>query len=208
MARDILSELFSSARVKVMRLFLRNPQESLSARDIAERVREDRSTAQKEIRLLAKIGFLAPAVNGQARAGAKVKIPSKNWMLNSEFELLRPIRTLLLKDLPVTNTDLLRRFKLFGNRIKLVYLSGVFLDRDDARADIIIVGDGVSRSRLIKTLQAIEADLGKELNYAYFTTEEYAYRTNMYDHFLRDILDYPHETLIDRLETKKRPATV
>jgi hypothetical protein len=45
----------------------------------------------------------------------------------------------------------------------------------------------------------MEAEIGKELRYAYFSTDEFRYRLSMYDKLIRDILDYPHRVLLDKL---------
>ena len=37
------------------------------------------------------------------------------------------------------------------------------------------------------------------MRYAAFGTEDFAYRFGMYDKFIRDIVDYPHERLIDKI---------
>jgi hypothetical protein len=41
--------------------------------------------------------------------------------------------------------------------------------------------------------------VGKELRYAFFSTDEFKYRMSMYDKLVRDILDYPHKVLLDKL---------
>ncbi|MBI2039009.1 MAG: hypothetical protein HYT22_01885 [Candidatus Niyogibacteria bacterium] len=203
MAADILSELFSDTRIKVMRLFLHNPQELLGSEEAAERSASDRTAVEKEIRVLARIGFLQTAGKGtKARVG--VQSASKRWALNSDFELLRPLRALLMKEAPLSNTALLKRFDAaFGGRLKLAVLSGVFLDQDNARTDILLVGDGIRRTPLERVVRSIEADFGRAVNYVYFTSEEYEYRIKMSDRFLRDILATPHETLVNRMESKK-----
>jgi hypothetical protein len=45
----------------------------------------------------------------------------------------------------------------------------------------------------------MEADIGKELSYAVCDTADFVYRLNAYDKFIRDVLDYPHETIVDKL---------
>ena len=203
MAADILSELFSDARIKVMRLFLHNPQELLDVGEAAERLALDRRAVQNEIRLLTRIGFLQAAGRGrEARGGAAGA--SKRWTANPDFELLRPLKILLMTEAPLSNAALLKRFDAaFGSRLKLIVLAGIFLGQDNARADILLVGDGVHRTRLERVVRSLEADFGHSVNFVYFTSEEYDYRMKMSDRFLRDILAMPHETLVNRLEVKK-----
>jgi hypothetical protein len=46
----------------------------------------------------------------------------------------------------------------------------------------------------------LESEIGRELRYALLTTQEFFYRLNMNDHLLRDVLDYNHRIMFDRLD--------
>jgi hypothetical protein len=48
-------------------------------------------------------------------------------------------------------------------------------------------------------IKSIEAEMGHEIRYAVFETKEFTYRLGMFDKLIRDILDYPHEKIINRL---------
>ena len=43
----------------------------------------------------------------------------------------------------------------------------------------------------------LEAEIGKELAYAVFDTPDFLYRANMYDKLVRDVIDFPHEKVLD-----------
>jgi len=45
----------------------------------------------------------------------------------------------------------------------------------------------------------IEANFGRELRFATFTTEDFAFRVDVKDRLLRDVFDYPHEIIVDKL---------
>ena len=45
----------------------------------------------------------------------------------------------------------------------------------------------------------LEADVGKTLNYTIMDTNEFTYRYNIYDRFVRNIFNYPHQKIIDTL---------
>lgn len=202
MTADTLREIFSDARIKVMRLFLCNPDGIFTIMETAARVQGEFSVVKNEIRMLAKVEFLKSA--GSSGKAHNKKPLLNGWTLNANFELLRPLRALIQKEAPLSNAMLLKRLNTaFGSRLKLAVLSGIFLDQDSARADMVLVGDGISSPRLMRVVRSLEADVGRALNYVYFTTEEYEYRMKMSDRFLRDVLASSHETLVNRLETKK-----
>ena len=48
-------------------------------------------------------------------------------------------------------------------------------------------------------MHALEAELGREIRYAFFTTPDFRYRLGVYDRLLRDVFDYPHRVLLDKI---------
>jgi predicted nucleotidyltransferase len=95
----------------------------------------------------------------------------------------------------VNKQKLLGNFKNVG-QVKLLVASGVFIKNDDSRVDLLIVGDKMKRGKIEEVVRRLEAEIGTELVYAIFDTKEFIYRLNMYDKLVRDILDYPHEVLL------------
>ena len=64
----------------------------------------------------------------------------------------------------------------------------------------MIVGDKMNKAKIEKGVKRLEAEIGVELAYAIFNTKEFIYRLNMYDKLVRDILDFPHEVLVQAKE--------
>ena len=91
--------------------------------------------------------------------------------------------------------------RLIG-RIKLFVVSGVFIGEPKSRVDILIVGEAIKRPKAEKILESISAEIGRDVVYAIMDVEEYEYRYKMYDKFLRDIVDMPHEAVISKLKDK------
>jgi len=48
-------------------------------------------------------------------------------------------------------------------------------------------------------LAELESEVGKEIQYAFMETKEFEYRYQMFDRFVRDIFEKPHEKLINKL---------
>ncbi|MCI0532935.1 hypothetical protein L0Y49_01805, partial [bacterium] len=91
-----------------------------------------------------------------------------------------------------------RRFRNIG-KVQLVVITGIFIKNEESRVDILIVGDGLKKQSIESVLRTMEAELGKEIRYALLETKEFSYRMNVYDKFIRDILDYPHRKIINKL---------
>src|SRR3989344_5070198 len=113
MVADMLSELFSDVRLKVLRLFLQHPDGSFGFKEMRERLLADRTLLRAEVRLLSRIGFLELVKDSKPRKSPK-SAPQK-WRLNSAFELLRPLRALVLKKIPVSRAELTKRFAVLGS---------------------------------------------------------------------------------------------
>jgi len=182
---EILGKILgNAARVKIMRLFLLNRNKGFKSKDVAKRSRLSSLVVRRELRLLASVNFI------KKRSKA-----SQDWYFNSLFKYASEFEDLLVRSDTLNKQKLLDNFKNVG-RIKLLVVSGIFIKNDGSRVDLLIVGDKLKRSRIEKGIRRLEAEIGAELTYAVFDTKEFIYRLNMYDKLIRDILDYPHEVLL------------
>ncbi len=184
---DILAKFFGSAgRVKVIRLFLLNPEEIFTPKEIIKRAKLSPLLLKKELSLLSGTDFILK----------KKKLGG--WMLNPSFPLITPLKRLVINVAPFSRADILKKITKSGG-VKLIILSGIFIQDDNSRVDLLVVGDRVNKSSLERVFRQIEAEVGKELNYAVLTTQDFFYRLGVYDKFIRDILDYPHEKILNKL---------
>ena len=122
------------------------------------------------------------------------------WAISESFGLLKPLREFLIDTEPMRKQEIINKFKHAG-KIKLLIISGIFTQENDSRVDLLIVGDELKKSAIETALHGVEAEVGKEISYAYFETPEYLYRISICDKFVRDVLDYPHEKLVNKLES-------
>ena len=183
---EILEKILgNSARVKIMRLFILNRGKSFTSKDIVKRSRVNPDTVRRELRLLSSVNF--------------IKKRELNWSFNSAFKYGEEFKDLLVRSDSLNKETILDNFKKAG-RIKLMIVSGIFIKNDDSRVDLLIVGDKMKRSKIEEGIRRLEAEIGAELVYAIFETKEFVYRLNMYDKLVRDILDYPHEVLLQAKE--------
>ena len=200
---EILSKLFGSeAKVKIMRLFLFNPDTVFEIGGIADRVKEDAARVRKEILGLDKISLIKKKIVGKAqvKVGKKVetRVTSYGYYLNRSFSYLSPLQNFLINAKPLQPKEIVKKVAQLGT-VKLLVISGVFIQDSESRVDLLVVGDNIKKTQLENLMKTLEAEIGKELKYAYFTTADFTYRLSMYDKLIRDILDYPHEKIINKL---------
>ena len=183
---EILGKILgSSARVKIMRLFLLNRGKSFKNKDIVKRSRVSSDILRRELRLLSTIDF--------------IKKRNTDWSYNPAFKYGTELEALLVNADTLNTGIILQNFKNIG-KVKLVLVSGIFIKNDDSRVDLLIVGDKMKRGRIEEGMRRLEAGIGAELVYAVFDREEFLYRLNMYDKLVRDILDFPHEVILQTKE--------
>ncbi len=186
---EILGKILGNpARVKIMRLFLLNRGKNFSNKDIVKRSRVSSNIVRQEIRLLASVGF--------------IKKRGDEWSFNSLFKYRGEFEDLLVRSDTLNKQTILDNFKKVGH-VKLVIISGVFIKNQDSRVDLLIVGDKLKKGKIEEGIRRLEAEIGVELIYAIFETKEFIYRLNMYDKLVRDILDYPHEVVLQAKELLK-----
>jgi len=197
---EILAKLLGGIqRVKIMRLFLLNPEQGFEADQIADRSRIQIGAARRAVNQLAamslvkKRSFVKEIEDG--RSGKMKKKRVQGWFLNPEFPYIAELKQLLVEGDFFKHAELVKRFRPAG-RIQFMVVSGIFIQNSESRLDLLIVGDHLKRSYIQKTITVLESELGKELAYAVFETADFNYRVSMYDKLLRDVFEYPHERLI------------
>lgn len=186
---DILSKLFGSGnKVKLMRLFILNPEAAYTTKEIATRSKMSATAAARELKNLVSIDFV----------GRKIRGRSTLWQLNPSFPFIVPLKQILKNNVLSRKKDLIKQFGACG-RVLVLIISGFFLENEDSRVDILIAGDNIRRKAVERVVKALEAEIGKELVYVVMDTPDFVYRRNASDKFLRDVLDFPHEILVDKI---------
>lgn len=189
--RGALEKLLESApKVRIMRLFVRNPEAVFTFSEVVKISRLNQKESKKELQKLLAIGLIKRKAARQEKA--------ETYYANSNFELLPELRILITKASNLSRRTLLREVKELG-KVELALLAGAFLHSDQARTDLLIVGNDIEKRQFDDFLGRIEAELGKPIRYTLMNTGEFRYRLDVHDRFLQDILEYPHEKLINKM---------
>ncbi len=186
---DPLAKLFGSlARLRLLRLFLFNDDLSFSLTDAAFRARLTKDVTRKEITQLASAGVI------RKKAG---KSPAA-YQADKRFPHFDALTVFLRTSTDVSDTAIIASLKKAGT-VRLVVLSGLFTGALESKVDVLIVGDRMEEKPLSSAIHVLEAELGRELRYACFSSEQFKYRLGVYDRLLRDVFDYPNRVIIDRI---------
>lgn len=210
---QILEKLFESVpKVRLLRLFMQNLEGYFTFPEIVQRTKVGAPRVKTELTKLLKIGLVRRKVatfreeivkkSRSKKKPPKIRVKIKKakvYYTSPEFPLLPELQDLVVKASVASRKKLLDQIKRLGN-VKLAVLSGVFAPGNvNSRTDILIVGDNLKKKKLDNFFSQLESDMGKALSYTVMDINEFKYRLDMYDRFLRDILEYPHDKLVNRL---------
>lgn len=189
---DSIDRLFgSSVRTKLMRLFLFNPEQAFNYKTLSLKLGTAARGLKKELSLLERADLIK-------KKSVKGKQRTVLYSLNSDWEYKDALfaffaETTYLSDKSITS--ILAK----AGKPKLVIASGIFMGEGESRIDLLIVGDTLKKGALEKGIHELELAMGRELRYSVFTVADFKYRLGLYDKLIRDVIDYPHRVVLDRM---------
>lgn len=194
---ETLEKLFGGlAKAKLIKLFVFNPEAQLSKEEVMTRAKVSQSESRRALTILMKLGLVRQKKIWKEAASGKRRIAG--YMLNTDFAYLTELQHFLLQIASVTDKEIIERLQRAG-RLKLVITGGVFLQNWDGRLDLLVVGDNLRQGTAENAVRSIEAEMGRELTYAIFETEDFRYRYGLYDKLIRDMLDFDHRVILDKI---------
>jgi DNA-binding transcriptional regulator YhcF (GntR family) len=219
----MLSNLFGSkARVKILKIFLLNSEEKYYIRQLARDLKLQVNSVRRELENLEKFGILisgAVIKRGEGTAeslaqGGKLssskmtgrisvikniseKHEKKYYKANTNFILFKEVKSLIIKAQVLYGEDFFNKLKKAGN-IKLLVLTGKFVDEPLSPVDLLIVGRA-SRTKLSRLIKELEKELGREVNFTLMSLREFKYRRDITDVFLYGILEGKKIIAVDEI---------
>jgi hypothetical protein len=193
---EIFSQLFDSrVKARLIKFFMLNDKDEYSFSELVQKNKMKAKDINRELGRLQKMKMIA----GRMRKGRRF------FHTNRDFIFYPELRNLVVKSNTMPECRSLSRVKNLG-RVKLALISGVFLNYPKGKADLLIVGDELSKAKLKHLLESMEAEVGKEINYALLSPEEFKYRTDMLDKFIMDFLENPYEEIVCKIPNLKEIA--
>lgn len=183
----MFSDLITSkSRVKLLNVFLSNPNEMYHVRELVRRTGDEINAVRRELSFLEKKGILVR----EPRANRVYYSLAKSYAFY--YDLLR----LGSKNIGLGAEILKNKVKL--GKIKYAMFSGRFLRRikeEPDEVDFLMVGS-VVLPELALLIREEEKRLNTELNYTVMTEEEFSFRKKKRDPFIISILSGSRVMLI------------
>ena len=198
----MLEKLFgSNSRVKILKLFLLNQAEKFYIRQLSRDLKLQLNSVRRELENLEKFGILTSDMKNQTEAEDKKEAAGgqekKYFRANPNFVLFDEIKALIVKAQILYEKDFVRKLNSIG-KVKLLVLTGIFVNNPSSLIDILIVGK-VNKIKLTKLIRELEVELGKEINFTIFDSQEFKYRRDITDIFLYGVLDSKKLVVIDEI---------
>ncbi|GFO95931.1 hypothetical protein ig2599ANME_0113 [groundwater metagenome] len=186
----MLEKLFTSkTRVKLLTLFLLNPETELYVREIARKTGENTNAIRRELQNLEDIGLLLSEKKGNL----------KYYTINKKMPIYIELTNIILKTGGVGRT-LSENLTRLG-RIETAFIYGSFASGSaggKSDIDLFIIGQ-VHEDELIRCIEKLEKELCREINYVIFTPAEFSQRIRNNDPFIKNVLNEKRVLLIGDL---------
>lgn len=186
----MLERFFTSkTRVKILTLFILDPDRELHVREIVRLVKENINAVRRELNNLEETGFLKSSRKGNM----------KQFTLNKSMPLYNDIASMVLKTEGVAK--ILKEHLNELGTITSAFIYGSFASNTaqiNSDIDVFIIGN-INEKKLITSLHDLENQLSREINYVLFTPEEFAIRKRKKDPFIVNVLNEPKVMLLGDL---------
>lgn len=194
MSLALFDTLFGSkARSRLIRFFLLNPGAEFGTGEVSAKTLISRPEASRELVRLAKMKLVIE----RSRKGRKF------FIVNEDFPFYTELKSLVSKLNVHAQSQIFRKLKIVGE-VKLILISGLFLNYPKSKVDMILVVNNVNRTKLKHAIAHLEAEVGKEIRFVLMNNEELHYRLNMLDRFFIEFLEAPHEEVSNKVPELKR----
>lgn len=199
----MLDQLFGSkTRVLLLRLFLNNPEKYYFVRELSRNLDIHLNSVRRELENLENIGILNSCDRPETEQEEDIesKNNKKYYRLNSQFVFIEELRSLFIKSHIIMEQTLIDKIEKMGD-VNLFLLSGVFVGRQNAPTDLLLIGN-INKQKLLKLVVNFERELGRSINYTIMSKQDFLYRRGMADRFIFDLLENKNLILINHLKDK------
>ncbi|MCJ1964665.1 hypothetical protein [Candidatus Nanosynbacter sp. TM7-057] len=189
----MIDSLFGSkTRVKLLHLFLNNPEKSFYVREITRMIDEQINSVRRELANMVSVGIVQQdAIDNKLY-----------YSVNEDYPYIKPLAAIFSDKntedgmgiaSSVSWKDSLGRMR----GLRLVIISGKLVVGSSSAVDLLLVGDGMSAVTIKNLVKKIEKDRKIEINYAVISYDDFYYRMSVKDRFIMDIIRNKHSVLVD-----------
>lgn len=180
----------SKTRAKLLQLFFESPEKSFYVREMTRVIEEQINSVRRELINLESIGIIKNETFDN-------KI---YYSANTKHPFARPLTEIFSKKAnPSRNSE--ASINVWDDYIRPVkrYLKGLIVTNrlpGQEGIDLLIIGNDKTK-KLTRWAEVVEKKLGKPINYAIMSVDDFTYRKNVKDRFIQEILEMEISEIID-----------
>ena len=189
----MIDSLFGSkTRVKLLHLFLNNPEKSFYVREITRMIDEQINSVRRELANMVSVGIVQQdAIDNKLY-----------YSVNEDYPYIKPLAAIFSDKnteggmgaaSSVSWKDSLGRMR----GLRLAIISGKLVVGSSSAVDLLLVGDDMSVVTIKNLVKKIEKDRKIEINYAVISYDDFYYRMSVKDRFIMDIVRNKHSVVVD-----------
>lgn len=191
----MIEQLFGSkTRVKLLGLFMSNPNRSFYVREITRKVDEQINSVRRELANLLSIGVITSDDQSNRLY----------YEVNQNFTYYEPLAQMfggkVVKKAKKVATEeqptIVSEIQSLGN-VSYAVMTGQFTRDERSGVDLVIVGD-VNKTKLENFVNDLEAAEKKEIRYVVFSKKDFEYRKQINDRFVLTLLSSKLQVLVDK----------
>ncbi len=207
----------SKTRVKLMRLFMSNPDKAFYVREITRLIDEQINSVRRELSNMMNAGVITSDNSDnklyyKANKRYKFHEPFKAIFTDKVTPALNGRSKEKVKDeAPLDNlsdnSSQWRKLIADANGLHLAIASGRLVSDSSNRLDLLLVVDDTRPVSVNKLVSKIEKLIDNDLNYSSLGYNEFRYRLSVKDRFLGEVLNAKHEVVKDingAIDSKKK----
>lgn len=169
----------SKVRVKLLKLFLSNPEKSYHVRGLTRILDEEINAVRRELERMSKVKFVKP----ERRGNKLFYTVQKNHIFFNDF------LSLVYKEYGLGREIIKHKSKI--GEISFAWLTNFFtkhIQKGPQDVDLVIIGDNVNLDFLAKHVKSTEAEVKRQINYTVMSLHEFQIRKERKDPFVMNLL--------------------
>lgn len=203
----MIEQLFGSkTRVKLLQLFMSNPNRSFYVREITRKIDEQINSVRRELANLLSAGVItSDSANNRlyyevnqsykyyqalAMIFGGAKAPKAATKVKGEKQEPKATDVVVPVEHPMA-----KELRAVG-RVDLAILTGQFTRDELAGIDLLLVGD-LNQAKLNRFVEDLEKAENKEIRYTVMPLGSYRYRLQINDRFINNVLSAKKQVIID-----------
>lgn len=189
----MIDALFGSkTRVKLLHLFLNNPNRAFYVREITRKIDEQINSVRRELANMLSIGIIK-SENSNNRLYYEVNQQYPHYEALHAIFADSGLESEVVKD--VDGNDWTKRLKALGD-VRVAILSGQLVHGSTSEVDVLLAGN-INKTQAKKFVTELEEDESKSLNYTVMSYEDFYYRLSIKDRFVTTAISGKHTILAD-----------